>query len=106
MIDYILCLLGIFIYFVNRYANRTDKTKLSIKYWFQDNSPELLSTLALNAALMILIHMSTANVDINPVFQSLPFVLQVAGKPTLSFFLGLGLTSWFYRMFRSKTESK
>jgi len=105
MIDYILCLIGIFIYFLTRYANKREKnSKLSISFWVKDNWPELISTLALNMALMIIIHLPGVEVDINPVFSQLPFSVKVAGIPTLSFFLGLGLTWAFYNMFKSKTK--
>lgn len=105
MTDYILCALGIFIYFLNRYANRANKSKsASFNYWVKDNMPELLTTLSLNIAIMVIIHLPGTAIDMNPLFASLPFGLSVAGKPVLSFFLGLGLTATFYRLFRTKTK--
>lgn len=104
MTDYILCLMGILVYFINRYANKKQKdTKLSLSYWFKDNWPELTTTLLLNAAIMILVHLPGTTVDLTKLTDSLPFGLNVAGVPTLSFLLGLGLTAAFYRMFKSKT---
>lgn len=105
MIDYILCLLGIFIYFLTRYTNRKKKNStLSIPYWWKDNWPEFVTTLSLNAALMIIIHFPETKVSFDRFFESLPFDLHVAGIPTLSFFLGLGLTATFYKLFKTKVN--
>lgn len=105
IIDSILCLLGIVIYFMNRYANRKQKTKRgSFAFWIQDNYPELISTVALNLAIMIIIHLPGTSVSFSRVFAALPFDLSVAGVPTFSFLLGLGLTAAFYRLFKAKTK--
>ena len=105
MINWILCLLGICVYFLRRYDNRKHKnTPVSFSFWIADNWPELLTTLFLNTAIMIIIHLPGTTVDMNPIFSQLPFGLNVAGLPTLSFFLGLGLTWTFYSLFRSKTK--
>jgi len=105
MIDFILCLIGIFVYFLTRYANKKQKdSKLSISFWWKDNWPEFITSLMLNAAIMILLHLPGAAVNVNSLFASLPFSLQLAGIPTLSFLLGLGLTSMFYNFFKSKTK--
>lgn len=106
LIDCILCMIGILVYFMNRYANRVNKTKLSIKYWWRDNSPEFFSTLLLNIALMILIHLPDTEVSFTKVFEELPFGLKLAGVPTLSFLLGLGLSAVFYTLFKTKTKVK
>lgn len=104
IIDCILCLLGILVYFLNRYANRRHRNRLSIAYWWADNWPEFITTLVLNVALMIIIHLPETYVDLDRLFASLPFDLHVAGIPTLSFFLGLGLTASFYNLFKTKVK--
>ena len=104
MTDYILCLLGIFVYFLSRYNNRKRKTKLSIGFWFRENWQEFVSTLALNLALMILIHLPETSVDLESFLSTLPIGLHLAGVPALSFLLGLGLTATFYSMFKAKTK--
>jgi len=106
IIDCILCFIGILVYFMNRYANRQNKTKLSWKYWWNDNAPEFFSTLLLNIALMILIHLPDSEVSFTKVFEQLPFGLKLAGVPTLSFLLGLGLSAIFYSLFKTKTKIK
>lgn len=103
-IDIVLCLLGIIIYFINRYANRSRKAKPSLAFWLNDNWPELVTTLALNVALMIIIHLPGTTVSLDRVLAALPFDLTVSGIPTLCFFLGLGLTASFYRLFKQKAK--
>ena len=104
LIDAALCLLGVVIYFLNRFANRKQKSHVSLRYWWGDNWPELITTLALNAALMIIIHLPGSTVSFERIFAALPFDLSVSGLPTLSFFLGLGLTASFYKMFKAKAK--
>lgn len=105
MIDYILCAIGIAIYFINRYANRTVKTVgFSVKFWIKDNFPELSTTLLLNIALMIIIHQPGSEASFDKLFESLPFSLHLAAMPLLSFLIGLGLSAVFYRLFKEKTK--
>lgn len=106
LIDCILCFLGIIVYFLNRYANRKLKTNLSLKYWWNDNWPELSTTVVLNIALMILIHLPETYVSVDKLFEGLPFDLHVSGIPVLSFLFGLGLTATFYNLFKTKTAKK
>ena len=105
MIDYILCLIGIMIYFINRYANRKIKTiGFSVKFWIAENWPEMTTTVLMNIALMIIIHQPGTVISFDKMFESLPFVMSVAGMPLLSFLIGLGLSALFYRLFKEKTK--
>jgi hypothetical protein len=105
MIDWILCAIGIAIYFINRYANRTVKTTgFSVKFWIKDNFPELSTTILLNIALMIIIHQPGSEASFDKLFESLPFSLHLAAMPLLSFLIGLGLSAVFYRLFKEKAK--
>jgi hypothetical protein len=105
MLNWILNLLGISIYFLNRFSNRTNKTKFKFSFWFNDNWNELLSTLLINIALMLLLMQPETNINIDELIaQHVPFALQVAIKPLFSFLLGLGLSSAFYSIFRRKLK--
>ena len=106
VINIILCMLGILVYFINRYANRSRKTRPSLSYWWADNWPEFIATVAMNLALMIIIHLPQTYVSLDRLFTGLPFDIKVSGIPALSFALGLGLTASFYRMFKSKANLK
>lgn len=105
MIDYILCLIGIMVYFINRYANRTVKTiGFSPKKWITENWPELSTTILMNAALMIIIHQKETAISFDNLLSALPFSIHVAAMPTMSFLIGLGLSAVFYRLFKEKTK--
>lgn len=104
LLDILLNLIGIAIYFLNRYARRTAKKKFSVRFWIQDNLPEFISTMLMNIALMILVHLPETSVSLDRLMAILPFDLHLAGLPTLSFMLGLGLTATFYTLFKTKTK--
>ena len=105
MIDWILCLIGIMVYFINRYANRTVKTVgFSMKMWLSDNWPEASTTILMNIALMIIIHQPGSEASFDKLFESLPFSLHLAAMPLLSFLIGLGLSAVFYRLFKEKAK--
>lgn len=106
LIDCILCLLGIAVYFLNRYANRSRKGEPSLRFWYQDNWPELYTTVILNAALMIIIHLPDTYISLDRLFSAMPVDIHIAGISTFSFFLGLGLTATFYRIFKSKLSKQ
>ena len=106
LLNIALNLIGIGIYFINRYIGRQAKGKFSWSFWLKDNLPEFISTMLMNIALMILIHLPETSVSLDKLMTWLPFDLHLAGLPTLSFLLGLGLTSVFYQLFRNKTKLK
>jgi hypothetical protein len=45
MINWILNIIGMLIYFIQRYAGRRNKTKFSFKFWLNDNWPELVTSI-------------------------------------------------------------
>ena len=101
----LLNVIGILIYFINRYANRTKKTVgFSVKFWFQDNWPELATTVLIDVALMILLFSPGTEVNFDDLFSKLPFGLKVAGDLFMSFVLGLGLSHLFYVIFKRKVK--
>ncbi|HPF93328.1 MAG TPA: hypothetical protein PLV65_05310 [Tenuifilaceae bacterium] len=105
MITWILNLIGILIYFISKYANRRNATKFSVKFWFADNWPELISTLLLNIALMLLLLQPETTINLDEWLASnVPFGLSVAVKPLFAFLLGLGLSSFLYKMFKNKLK--
>lgn len=105
MINWLLNTIGMLIYFISKYANRTNKTKFSSKFWFKDNWPELASTLLINIALMLLLMQPETNINIDDLIKEhVPFDLQVAVKPLFSLLLGLGLSAFLYSLFRKKVK--
>ena len=104
MVNWILNLIGVMVYFINKYANRKNKTKFNGKYWLNDNWPELATTLLINIALMLLLMQPETNINIDDFLkENVPFALQIAIKPLFSLLLGLGLSAFLYGMFKKKT---
>ena len=105
MVNWILNLIGVMVYFINKYANRKNKTKFNGKYWLNDNWPELATTLLINIALMLLLMQPETNINIDEWLKdNVPFALQIAIKPLFSLLLGLGLSAFLYGMFKKKTR--
>ena len=97
--------IGILIYFINRFANRSKKTvKFSFKFWISDNWPELATTILIDIALMILLFSPGTEINFDDLFAKLPFGLKVAGDLFMSFLLGLGLSHLFYVIFKRKVK--
>jgi len=104
--NWLLNIIGILIYFINRFARRTKKTvAFSFKFWIQDNWPEVSTVILLDIALMILLLGEGTHVNFDDLLSKLPFGLSVAGEPFLAFLLGLGLSSLFYKLFRKKVKN-
>ena len=105
MVNWILNLIGVMIYFINKYANRKNKTKWNGLFWLNDNWPELATTLLINIALMLLLMQPETNINIDEWLKdNVPFALQIAIKPLFSLLLGLGLSAFLYGMFKKKTR--
>ena len=103
--NWLLNLIGVMIYFINRYAKRTKKEiAFSFKFWIEDNWPEVATILLLDVALMILLLGEGTQVNFDDLLSKLPFGLKIAGEPFLAFLLGLGLSSLFYTIFKKKVN--
>jgi len=101
--NWILNLIGILIFFINRYYNRAKRTiAFSFKFWLRDNFQELSTTLLLNLAFMILLHMKDAPVE--NLLAKLPVWVAIMGVPGLSFALGLGASWFIYKLFWKKLK--
>lgn len=103
----LLNVIGVLIYFINRFANRRKKTvKFSFKYWLSDNWPEASTVILIDLALMILLFSEGTEVNFDKLFENLPFGLSVAAVPFMSLLLGLGLSALFYKIFKHKVNAK
>jgi hypothetical protein len=101
----LLNVIGILIYFINRYANRANKAPdFSLKFWLKDNWPEMTTTILLDVALMILLFSPGTEISFDALFSKLPFGVKIAGDLLMSFLLGLGLSSLFYSIFKKKVK--
>lgn len=103
--NWLLNIIGILVYFINRFANRTNKTAaFSLKYWLKDNWPELSTVLLIDLALMLIINSPGTEINFDEIFSKLPFGIKVAGDLFFSFLLGLGLAALFYSIFKKKVK--
>jgi len=99
----LLNVLGILIYFLNRYASRSDKSKpFSFSFWIKDNWPEIATVVLIDAALMLLLFAPGTEVNFDEMLSKLPIGVKISGTYLMSFLLGLGLSSLFYSVFKSK----
>ena len=105
MVNWILNTIGILVYFITKYANRTYKTRFSFKFWLKDNWPELSTTMLINIALMMLLMQPETNINIDEWLKAnVPFALQIGIKPAFSLLLGLGFSAGLYELFKQKTK--
>jgi hypothetical protein len=96
----ILNLLGILIYFLNRYSKRRGKEKaFSLKFWITDNWTELTIVLLVDISVMILFITNDLSIDLAEI---VPGWLVKPGDLTISWVLGLGLASLIYGLIRRK----
>jgi hypothetical protein len=102
----LLNIIGIAIYFINRYAKRGKKTvAFDWKYWLRDNGPEMATIILLDIALMILLFADGSEVNFDELFSKLPFGLKLPADLFMSFLLGLGLSALFYTIFKKKVNA-
>ena len=101
----LLNIIGILIFFINRYNRRTKKTvAFSIKFWLQDNWHEMATIILLDIALMCLLFNPETEINFDDLFSKLPFGLKLPADLLMSFLLGLGLSSLFYSIFKRKLK--
>jgi len=105
-ICWILNLIGIIIWFLTKFSNRKNSSKVTFSYWFSHNWSRLISTLLLNAAFMLILMLPDTQIDLTEVIAkyNIPFGLVLATKPTISLALGLGLTAFLYKKVKAKKK--
>lgn len=98
----ILNIIGIAICFLTKYSNRREQDKnFSLRFWINDNWPELVITLLFDAALVLLVMVGDIQLNVT---EFLPEWVASAGGLTISFLLGLGLAAGIYEIFKTKLK--
>ena len=98
-------ILGILIYFLLRYTNRTDQTtKLSLSYWFKDNWPEFAGILLFDITLILLLVVGGIQVDISKILPSLPDGVTLIGDYAICFLIGSVISHGVYELFKTKVK--
>ena len=104
--NWLLNLIGILIFFINRFWNRTNKVvAFDWKYWLSDNFQEMATTLLLNLAFMLLIGKAIKTGSIEALLLKLPEWVTFLGVPGICFGLGAGLSWSLYELFKSKKDN-
>jgi len=104
--NWILNLIGILIFFLNRFFKKDDKTSVfNWNFWFRDNYQEMITTVLLNLAFMLLINQAIKTDSIEALLAKLPEWLTFLGLPGICFALGAGLSWTLYELFKSKKEN-
>lgn len=86
-------IIGVVIFFLVRFGNRTDKTSQpNLKFWWLDNWEQLTAVILFDGALMILRSGEGLNIDFTQL-TFLPSWLQLAGDIGLCFAIGC-LGAW------------
>ena len=95
-------ILGILIYFLNRFSNRRrqDKT-FNIVFWLKDNWPEFTVIFLVDISILILFLSNDMSID---AIQALPPIVAQLGDLTIAWLLGLGLASAIYNVIRKKMK--
>ena len=90
----LLNVLGILIFFLNRYAGRTDKAQpFSGNKWLKENWEQLTIVAFFDVALMLLVINGGLEFNFEKIAPMLPEGVKLAGDLSLCFLVGL-LFSW------------
>lgn len=101
LIKWFLNALGIFIYFLTRYINRTDRAKEpSRAYWWRDNWPELIIILMFDVALMLLVIVGGVQLNFEKIFPAAAEWLTFTGDAAAAFIIGLLLSHMIYQAYK------
>jgi hypothetical protein len=98
-----LFFLGTLAFFLYKYINRSNKEAFSIKFWIQDNWPELLLTFTFDLAAVVVFLDNSTVIDLTkiewfPAWLSLPVNLVAA------FFMGYGGGAAIYKLLEKKVS--
>jgi len=95
----LLNFLGIVIYFLIRYGNRTDKTTtFSTTFWLNDNWPETVTTILFDVVLMLLFIAGGLKIELEKLFPSIPAGISFIGDLGIYFVIGLVLAHGAYEL--------
>lgn len=102
MMNWILALVGLAIYFVVRYSGRKNRTKFNVRFWLKDNWPEILVSILATFAFLVILLDPEAEIDLAALLKDVPFVKSLPTAKLVSLAVGY-LNSWlFYTIFKMK----
>jgi hypothetical protein len=90
----LLNVLGILIFFLNRFAGRKDKTApVTAKFWLKDNWEQLVCVGLIDVALMLLVFQGGLQVNFERLAPMLPEGVQLTGDSAVCLLVGM-IFSW------------
>ena len=93
-------ILGIVICFLTKYNSRREHDKtFSLKFWLNDNWPELTIIALFDIAIVGLLLLGDIQISVT---ELIPEWIAVVGNNAISFILGLGLSATIYSIFKKK----
>ena len=93
--------IGIAIFFLTRFAVRTDKTKKpSGSYWIKSNWPELVIILLFDAGLMLIQIFGGITINYEKILPGLGEAATFTGEVACCFFIGLVLAYVIYMLYK------
>jgi hypothetical protein len=102
---WLLDFLGILLYFLIRYGNRTDKSiKFSGTFWLNDNWVETAGTLVVNLILMLLMVLGDVKIDIEKVAPWMPDGISFVGDLFIYVLIGGVVSHLVYEAFKTKAK--
>jgi len=100
-----LNVLGIALFFTDRFWGRVDKTKnFDFKFWLKENGQEMTMTALLNASLVLLLYQSVKTESIATLLAGAPDWITMIGIPGICLALGAGFSWSVYELFKSKSK--
>ena len=105
MKSWLLFFLGTLAYFLIRFNNRKDKKAFDLKFWLQDNWPELATTFILDLIAMIILMDEGTNLT-GWLATKLPEGFVLPGKLLVSAFCGLGFGYLAYEFVQRVVKRK
>lgn len=101
---WLLFIIGTLAYFLIRYTGREDKRPdFDLGFWFKDNWAELLVTLLLDVAVMIIFMDNNTDITVW-LSKFLPEGIIVSAKLVTALGCGLGLGAGIYAIFHKKLK--
>lgn len=103
----LLNILGVCIFFLNRFAGRKDKdAPVSAKFWLKDNWEQLLAVSLFDVALMLLVINGGLEFNFEKIAPMLPEGVKLAGDLALCFLVGLIFAWLVYVGYKKMIQGK
>jgi hypothetical protein len=85
----LLNVLGVMLFFINRFAGRKDQTApISVKFWLKDNWEQLICVTIVDVVLMLLVITGGLEFNFEKIAPMLPDGVKLIGDLALCFLVG------------------